>query len=107
MATVSLERTPTTTFSTPPNTHHGAPGVIAELEASRGHLEAASASVSKLPPGLVKRRLEEALKGIDTEIQSQLWGHLRSNSGGVGGGGVADQGRVRAVPAMTVRATGR
>ncbi|CAM9243007.1 unnamed protein product [Ectocarpus sp. 4 AP-2014] len=70
-----------------------------ELEASRGHLETASASVSRLPAGLVKRRLEEALKGIDTEVQSQLWGHLRSNSGGNAGG--AEQGGVRAVPAMT------
>jgi len=51
-----------------------------ELEASRSDLESAGDAVSKLPPGLVKRRMEAALKGVEAEIQSQLWGHLRSSS---------------------------
>lgn len=56
-----------------------------ELEASRSDLGAVRTAVAKLPAGLVKRRMEAALKGVDDEIQSQLWGHLRSNSSGATG----------------------
>lgn len=73
-----------------------------ELEASRSDLGAARTVIAQLPPGLVKRRMEAALKGVDDEIQSQLWGHLRSKSGG-GGGTTGQRAVASAAPAAAVR----
>lgn len=47
-----------------------------ELEAARRDLLSANATIAALPTGLVKQRLETALRGVDSEIQSQLWRHL-------------------------------
>ncbi|CAM9901008.1 unnamed protein product [Pylaiella littoralis] len=54
--------------------------------------------------------MEAALKGVDDEIQAQLWGHLRSNSvtsaggsGGGGGGGGGGAASALAAPAAGVK----
>lgn len=52
--------------------------LIAEVEAAKQHVESITTVISSLPPGLVKRRMEQALRDVDAEIQAQLWGHLKA-----------------------------
>eukprot|EP00903_Cladosiphon_okamuranus_P012858 g12012.t2 len=76
-----------------------------ELEGSRNDLRAASTAVSQLPSGLVKRRMEAALKDVDAEIQEQLWGHLRSNSASSSGAAAASSQRRTKTQAAGVAVT--